>query len=116
MRCILRLLGAYSSACSLASLTISVLHSFLEEHDDSMKGGSCSCLSADDSYCSVCLGVLLPAWHREEGVETPYDGSHIDSVSSMISQVLQKESYQVDEFSVEISLPPVIAANERAVR
>ncbi|KAK3141803.1 hypothetical protein QOZ80_4BG0338510 [Eleusine coracana subsp. coracana] len=35
---------------------------------------------------------------------------------SMISEVLQRESYQVDEFSLEISLPPVIAANERAVR
>ncbi|RCV34936.1 hypothetical protein SETIT_7G198300v2 [Setaria italica] len=116
VRCILRLLGAYSSACSFASLTASVLHSFLEEHDNSIKGGSCSCLSADDSYCSVCLGVLLPAWHREEGVETSHGGFHIDSISSMISQVVQKESYLVDEFSLEISLPPVIAANERAVR
>ncbi|KAF8656433.1 hypothetical protein HU200_060706 [Digitaria exilis] len=111
VRCILRLLGAYSSACSCASLTASVLHSFLEEHDDSIKGGSCSCLSADDSYCSVCLGVLLPAWHRDECLETP----HTD-ISSMISGVVQKEGYQVDDFSLEISLPPVIAANERAVR
>nr|CAB3487928.1 unnamed protein product [Digitaria exilis] len=111
VRCILRLLGAYSSACSCASLTSSALHSFLEEHDDSIKGGSCSCLSADDSYCSVCLGVLLPAWHQDERLETP----HTD-ISSMISGVVQKEGYQVDEFSLEISLPPVIAANERAVR
>jgi len=112
VRCILRLLGAYSSACSCASLTSSVLHSFLEEHDDSIKGGSCSCLSADDSYCSVCLGVLLPAWHRDEGLEMP----HNENISSMISRVVQKEGYQVGEFSLEISLPPVIAANERAVR
>ncbi|CAL5069372.1 unnamed protein product [Urochloa decumbens] len=111
VRCILRLLGAYSSACSRASLTASVLHSFLEERDDSI-GGSCSCLSADTSYCSVCLGVLLPAWHRDEGLETP----NIDNISSKISQVVQKEGYQVDEFTLEISLPPVIAANERAVR
>jgi tRNA pseudouridine synthase 10 len=34
----------------------------------------------------------------------------------MISRVVQKEGYQVGEFSLEISLPPVIAANERAVR
>ncbi|CAL5015455.1 unnamed protein product [Urochloa decumbens] len=112
VRCILRLLGAYSSACSCASLTASVLHSFLEERDGSIKGGSCSCLSADTSYCSVCLGVLLPAWHRDEGLEMP----NIDNISSEISQVVQKEGYQVDEFSLEISLPPVIAANERAVR
>jgi len=106
------MLGAYSSACSCASLTSSVLHSFLEEHDGSIKGGSCSCLSADDSYCSVCLGVLLPAWHRDEGLEMPQK----ENISSMISRVVQKEGYQVGEFSLEISLPPVIAANERAVR
>jgi tRNA pseudouridine synthase 10 len=116
VRCILRLLGAYSSACSHASLTASALHSFLEEHDDSIKGGSCPCLSMNDAYCSVCLGVLLPAFHRDEGLETPNGISHIDNISSMISQVVQRESYQVDEFSLEISLPPVIAANERAVR
>jgi tRNA pseudouridine synthase 10 len=37
-------------------------------------------------------------------------------MSSVISQAVHGESYQVDEFSLEISLPPVIAANERAVR
>ncbi|CAD6262701.1 unnamed protein product [Miscanthus lutarioriparius] len=116
VRCILRLVGAYSSACSYASLTASVLHSFLEEHDDSIKGGSCPCLSMNDAYCSVCLGVLLPAFHRDGGLETPNGISHIDNVSSMISQVVQREGYQVDEFSLEISLPPVIAANERAIR
>ncbi|CAD6259995.1 unnamed protein product [Miscanthus lutarioriparius] len=116
VRCILRLLGAYSSACSHASLTASALHSFLEVHDDSIKGGSCPCLSMNDAYCSVCLGVLLPAFHRDKGLETPNGISHIDNISSMMSQVVQREGYQVDEFSLEISLPPVIAANERAIR
>ncbi|PAN39574.1 hypothetical protein PAHAL_7G252800 [Panicum hallii] len=112
VRCILRLLGAYNTACSCASLTSSVLHSFLEEHDDSIKGASCSCLSADDSYCSVCLGILLPVWHQDDGLEMPHD----ENISSMISRVVQKEGFQVDEFSLEISLPAVIAANERAFR
>lgn len=116
VRCILRLLGAYSSACSYACLTASVLHSFLEEHDESIKGGSCPCLSMNDAYCSVCLGVLLPTFHRDEGLETPNGISHIDNMSSVIFQAVHGESYQVDEFSLEISLPPVIAANERAVR
>ncbi|XP_062226430.1 uncharacterized protein LOC133924755 [Phragmites australis] len=116
VRCILRLFGAYSSSCSCVSLTASVLHSFLEEHDDFIKGGFCPCLSTDDAYCSVCLGVLLPACHQDEGKGTPHGVSHIDNISSMISQVVQRESYQVDGFSLEISLPPVIAVTERAVR
>jgi len=70
----------------------------------------------NDAYCSVCLGVLLPAFHRDKGLETPNGISHIDNISSMMSQVVQREGYQVDEFSLEISLPPVIAANERAIR
>ncbi|KAL6882633.1 hypothetical protein ACP4OV_011323 [Aristida adscensionis] len=68
VRCILRLCGAYSSACSCPSLTASVLHSFLEERDDSVKGGSCPCLSTDDAYCSICLGVLLPVCHQVRAV------------------------------------------------
>lgn len=116
VRCILRLLGAYSSSCSCASLTASALHSFLEEYDDSIKGEPCQCLSMNDAYCSVCLGVLLPAFHQVESLQTPDGASHIDTISSMISQVVQKEGYQIDEFSLEISLPSVIAANERAVR
>ncbi|GJN02073.1 hypothetical protein PR202_ga19391 [Eleusine coracana subsp. coracana] len=116
VRCILRLFGAYSSACSCASLTASVLHTFLEERDDSIKSDSCTCLSTNGTYCSICLGILLPAYHQDGGTETPHDVSHIDNISSMISEVVQRESYQVDEFSLEISLPPVIAANERAVR
>ncbi|KAJ1272284.1 hypothetical protein BS78_06G190400 [Paspalum vaginatum] len=116
VRCILRLFGAYSSTCSCASLTSSVLHSFLEERDDSIKGGPCQCLSMNDAYCSVCLGVLLPAFHQDEGFEKPIGASHIDNISSMISQVVQRDGYQIDEFSLEISLPPVIVANERALR
>ncbi|TVU14890.1 hypothetical protein EJB05_38387 [Eragrostis curvula] len=116
VRCILRLFGAYSSACSCSSLTALVLHSFLEEHDDSIKKESCQCLSTDDSYCSVCLGVLLPAYHQDNETEMTDGLSHIDKISSMISQAVKREGYQVDEFSLEISLPPVLAANERAAR
>jgi tRNA pseudouridine synthase 10 len=78
---------------------------------------SCACsepitLPAHDSYCSVCLGILLPVWHQDDGLEMP----HNENISSMISRVVQKEGFQVDEFSLEISLPAVIAANERAFR
>jgi tRNA pseudouridine synthase 10 len=46
----------------------------------------------------------------------PHGASYIGNISSMISEVVQREGYQIDEFSLEISLPPVIAANERAIR
>jgi tRNA pseudouridine synthase 10 len=116
VRCILRFFGAYSSACSCASLTPSVLHTFLEERDDSVKREHCTCLSTNDTYCSICLGILLPACHQGEGTEMPHGASYIGNISSMISEVVQREGYQIDEFSLEISLPPVIAANERAIR
>lgn len=116
MRCILRLFGAFSYACSCTSLTASVLHSFLEERDDSTESGSCSCLSTDEAYCSICLGVLLPTCHQNEGREPPHGVSPIDSITLMVSQFVERENYQIDEFSLEISLPPVIAANERAIR
>jgi hypothetical protein len=91
VRCSLRLFGAHSSACSCASLTESVLHTFLEECDDSIKRDSCACLLTNDTYCSICLGILLPACHQDEGTETPNVASHINNISSMISEVVQRE-------------------------
>ncbi|TVU14889.1 hypothetical protein EJB05_38386 [Eragrostis curvula] len=35
------------------------------QHWFSIKKESCQCLSTDDSYCSVCLRVLLPAYNQE---------------------------------------------------
>ena len=91
-------------------------HSFLEEHDDSAKGGSCSCLSTDEACCSICFGILLPTCHQDEGVVPFDDISRIDIITSMVSQAIQREGYQIDGFSLEISLPAVVAANERAIR
>lgn len=47
----------------------------------------------------------------------PFDDvSRVDIITSMVSQAIQREGYQIDEFSLEISLPAVVAANERAIR
>ncbi|XP_047063960.1 tRNA pseudouridine synthase Pus10 [Lolium rigidum] len=116
VRCIFRMFGAFSHACSCTSLTVSVLHSFLEEHDDSVKSGSCSCLLTDETCCSVCFGILLPTCHQDDGVASIDNISRIDIITSMVSQAVQRENYQIDEFSLEISLPAVVAANERAMR
>ena len=116
VRCIFRMFGAFSQACSCASLTLSVLHSFLEEHDDSAKSGSSSCFSTDEACCSVCFGILLPTCHQDDGVALFDDISRTDIITSMVSQAVQREGYQIDEFSLEISLPAVLAANERAIR
>lgn len=116
VRCIFRMFGAFSDACSCTSLTVSLLHSFLEEHDDSAKSGSCSCLSTDEACCSICFGILLPTCHQDDGVAPFDDVSRVDIITSMVSQAIQREGYQIDEFSLEISLPAVVAANERAIR
>lgn len=116
VRCIFRFFGAFSYAAPCLSLTASVLHSFLEEHDDFAKSGSCSCLSKDEAYCSICFGVLLPTCYQDDGVEPLRSVSPIDNVTSIISEAVQREGHQVDEFSLEISLPAVIAANDRAIR
>ncbi|KAG8065752.1 hypothetical protein GUJ93_ZPchr0004g40024 [Zizania palustris] len=116
VRCIFRLCGAFSDACTCLSLTASSLHSFIEEHDDSVKSVSCSCLATDEAYCSICFGVLLPTCYQDGAVEQLHSVTPIDNITSMISQAVQREGYQVDDFSLEISLPAVVAANERAIR
>jgi tRNA pseudouridine synthase 10 len=70
----------------------------------------------DESCCSVCFGILLPTCHQDDSVASVDNISRVDIVTSMVSQAVQRESYQIDEFCLEISLPAVVAANERAIR
>ncbi|CAA6656051.1 unnamed protein product [Spirodela intermedia] len=66
--------------------------------------------------CCVCLGILqLTFNHGKECFRSPGGGNPIDDFTVMLSEQIKKEGHQIGGFCLEISIPPVILANERAI-
>ncbi|OAY63753.1 putative tRNA pseudouridine synthase Pus10 [Ananas comosus] len=124
VQCIFRIFGVSGCAHLCSSITTSMLHTFLEEQstdpNGSARNGWCSCASTDlekdETYCSICLGVLqLACFQDQETRVIPKEARSIDAFISILAETVKQESFQIDGFSLEVSLPPVIAANERAI-
>ncbi|KAF9621480.1 hypothetical protein IFM89_021784 [Coptis chinensis] len=111
VRCILRLFGVSGRVYSCSLLSSSYLYSVLEKsyssHDSDTWRPS---LQAESPYyCSVCLGIL-------QFCHT--DGKVKDQVSEFtlsIAEMVKKEGHEIESFCFEISVPPIISANENAI-
>lgn len=130
VRCIFRLFGVQGQAYSCSSITASMLQSFIEEQKscDSgiaenglVSGGpvQCSSISQESensqAYCCICLGLLQLACHQDQETMTICKGRSIDDFTATIAELVKKEDHHIDGFSIEVSIPPVIVANERAI-
>ncbi|KAJ0969809.1 hypothetical protein J5N97_022686 [Dioscorea zingiberensis] len=129
LRCIFRLFGVNGYDHSYPLLKASTLISFLEEQNNicnaiSVNGpmtkdlSQCSYAPHDSenkqAYCCACLGILQFANGHDQDLRT-CKGNSVSVVTMAISEMLKKEAHQIDGFSIEISLPPVISANDRAI-
>ncbi|KAJ6829124.1 putative tRNA pseudouridine synthase Pus10 [Iris pallida] len=130
-RCIFRLYGVRGHVYSCSSITDSTLHSFLEEHKSYHCGTAetgfssnglvqCSYTSKesdhDKSHCSICLGILQLACDSGQEMGMCKGKKSIEDFTTVIAELIKSENYQIDGFSFEVSVPPVIMANERAIR
>ncbi|KAJ4746645.1 tRNA pseudouridine synthase Pus10 [Rhynchospora pubera] len=111
VRCIFRLSGIHDRDCYISPINESELISFLEEQNE------IECNSTTITNCCVCLGVLCPSCvvPEKSGADLR-ERSSVNELALLISDMVKGEQYQIDEFSLEVSLPPVITANERALR
>ncbi|KAG6477842.1 tRNA pseudouridine synthase Pus10-like isoform X1 [Zingiber officinale] len=131
-RCIFRLFGVLGRAYSFPSITDAVLKSFLEEPDNfHSNSGEIGCRANGATfvqfsnssketrnvqpYCSICLGILQFAHQDQELMKTSTNRVPVDDFTLAIAELVKKENYHIDGFSIEVSMPPVIVANERAV-
>lgn len=129
VRCIFRLFGVseYDDSCPL--LKASTLLSLLKERrnipnaiseNGSIANGLTQCpydphaSGNEQPYCSVCLGILQFTNGHDQDLRT-CEGNSVSVLTSAITEILKKEAHQIDGFSIEISLPPVVSANDRAV-
>ncbi|XP_064960876.1 uncharacterized protein LOC135610375 isoform X2 [Musa acuminata AAA Group] len=128
VRCIFRLFGVHGRAYSCPLITNAILQSFLEEqdkfHGDNEENGvasdgiiRCAYTSRDTEnvreYCSICLGILQLSLHQDR---EPTKRVPVDDFTAAIAELVKQEDYDIDGFSFEVSIPPVVVANERAIR
>ncbi|XP_043714338.1 tRNA pseudouridine synthase Pus10 isoform X2 [Telopea speciosissima] len=129
VRCIFRFFGVRGCAYSCLSLLPSDLHhSSVEESKDSHDCSVGFCFKASENlncvlafqesedepvFCSICLGILQFAYSKEKEMLVKKDSASEFAVS--IAELVKQEGHQIESFSLEVSVPPIILANERAI-
>lgn len=125
--CIFRLSGVRGHIFSCPSLLLSILHPVIGEPTDSSThrytgiGGNEDSGAAHSSQesecepviCSICLGVLQFTYFDDKKMLVKKDSA--DELAVSIANLVKKEGHEFDNFSLEVSIPPVIAENEHVV-
>ncbi|KAJ8762204.1 hypothetical protein K2173_007360 [Erythroxylum novogranatense] len=127
VRCIFRLFGicgeAYLRSLPPADMIRIVRESTnADSHveDSGLKADEhSSCLSTpkgsevEPDVCSLCLGILQFHYRNDKG--TLVKKLSPLELAIAITELVKQEGHQIDSFSLEISLPPLIQENEHAV-
>eukprot|EP00268_Persea_americana_P016037 TRINITY_DN17607_c0_g1_i2.p1 TRINITY_DN17607_c0_g1~~TRINITY_DN17607_c0_g1_i2.p1 ORF type:complete len:536 (-),score=90.23 TRINITY_DN17607_c0_g1_i2:410-2017(-) len=115
-RCIFRLFGIpASSSYSNSLLSTSLLRSLLLDEEPPALDPSQQSQGQEAGFCSICLGVLQLAYYNREQDKCE-NKTLVSDFALEILQLVKREEYKIDGFSLEISLPPIILANEKAIR
>ena len=109
MRCILRLLGVQGHVFFSSLLVPSAMRNMLgEPSNDPSKS------EVEQELCSICLGILQFIYCDDKGVVVKKDNTV--NLSLSIAELIKQEGHQIDSFSIEVSIPPIIRENEHIVR
>lgn len=101
-RCIFRLLGV--EHCS--SFSTSMLRSAIEESTSSKP-------EIESEICSVCVGILQFQYRDEK--EALVRKENANDLAQSIADLVKREGHQIDSFSLELSVPPIILEDENAI-
>lgn len=63
--------------------------------------------------CSICLGVLQFTYFDDQ--KTLVKKNSAAELATSIANLVKKEGHEFDDFSLEVSIPPVIPENEQRV-
>lgn len=129
IRCTLRLFGVQGHMFSAPSFSTSLLfqvlgkltslNSYLVDGSSEENGDSKSAFSSCESekelvYCSICIGILQFTFFDDKEKLIRKDCGTELAVS--IAEFVKQEGHQVDNFSLEISIPLIVLENEKVVR
>lgn len=130
-RCIFRLFGLCQKISSFPSLPTSAMNAMLEKNvlgrdrDDNCNGSteckdsssqqlSSQAFVLEHTVCRICLGTLEFVYHDEKEILVKKDSAY--EFAKIIAEYVKQEHPQIDSFSLEVSLPPVVMDNEQVVR
>ncbi|KAK7853723.1 putative trna pseudouridine synthase pus10 [Quercus suber] len=114
-RCILRLFGIRGNIYSISAISPSILNSVIGEqrHDEDISSDSKES-EFEEVLCTLCLGILQFTYCDNK--EIPVKKESANDMAIAISELVKQEGYQIDSFSLEVSVPPIILENEHSVR
>ncbi|GAU12229.1 hypothetical protein TSUD_01960, partial [Trifolium subterraneum] len=94
VRCIFRVFGVEATTV-YASPSLSPSSIFPTAHHQST-----------DKLCTLCLGILQFRFHNNN------NNNNNNDVPLLISQMVKREGYHCDSFSLEVSIPPIVLQND----
>ncbi|XAR64243.1 hypothetical protein NMG60_11024510 [Bertholletia excelsa] len=128
-RCIFRLFDVADCLYSVPSLSTSVLSAALlkitseegvvaDDHVRVKEDLNSHELSSEKSnlelnICRICLGILQFAYGNDKQMLMSRDSA--SDFALLIAEVVNREGYQIDDFSLEVSIPSSIIENEQEV-
>ncbi|XP_062025079.1 uncharacterized protein LOC133741150 isoform X1 [Rosa rugosa] len=109
-RCILRLFGVRESVHYRSPLSPSMLSSVFSYSTDLDNHNSLR----EPVVCRLCLGILQFTYCEDKDKKVVRKES-ADGLAGYISDLIREQGFEIDGFSLEVSIPPVILENERIV-
>ena len=125
-RCIFRLLGVQGRIYSSSFLSSSFISSVIGGPTDLEGNTKDSCFRAcenfgsskepkcDANLCSLCLGILQFRFSCD--TKTPLNKNTPHAMAALLADTVRGDGHQIDSFSLEVSMPPVILENETAIQ
>ncbi|KAL7175031.1 hypothetical protein ACSBR2_028769 [Camellia fascicularis] len=127
IRCIFRFFGVSECIYSFTSLSTSVLHAAVGKmglEGDMVNNGlgakeylntqhSFEESESEPNFCRICLGILQFAYHDNK--EMLVKRNRANDFALLIAEVVKQEGHQIDNFSLEVSIPSGVMEQEQAV-
>lgn len=63
--------------------------------------------------CSICLGILQFTYWEDKKLVTEKESANELAVS--ISSLIRQQGFEIDSFSLEVSIPPIVLENDHTV-
>ncbi|KAL9238118.1 hypothetical protein vseg_012588 [Gypsophila vaccaria] len=110
-QCVLRLLGKYGPSYCSSSSIFSLFYAVV---GDELSGEVSASTANNDVSCSVCYGILEFTYIDEKQNLVKKDCAK--DLAESIAELAKLEGHQVDGFTLEVSIPPIIMENDSAQR
>lgn len=111
----MRLFGISEHLYYISSLSPALLSSVFGDLTDSDKQRCTNSKDpkVDSVLCSLCLGILQTIYSDDQELVVKKESANDLAIS--IAELIKKEGYQIDGFSLQVSIPTVILENESSV-